>query len=148
MKALTVFIYFVFVSSYVMAQNNVVNINFEVDGKPTVYKNAVVEFFYSKDTIRVNVEEGKLVIPEPVFRRKVTAVFSVDKYFLRFDSIPITLNSYSPKWTLGVDKKPFDKKKLRAVKSWKKVQIVYYLHNDDGRTFTVDGMKKSKVIIK
>jgi len=129
-----------------MAQNNVVNINFEVDGKPMVYKNAVVEFFHNKDTIKVNVEEGKLVIPESVFRKKVTAVFSVDKYFLLFDSIPITLNTYSPKWTLGVDKKPFDKKKHWAVKSWKKVQIIYYLHNDDGRTFTVWRYKKSAVI--
>ena len=71
MKALIVFIYFVFASSYGIAQNNVVNIIFEVDGKATVYKNAVAEFMYNKDTIRVNVEEGKLAIPESVFKKKV-----------------------------------------------------------------------------
>lgn len=138
----------IFLSSYTIAQNNVVNVDFEVDGKPSAYNNATVKFIKNKDTLSTNIEDGKLSIPASVFRKRVTVIFYIDKYFLKFDSIPVTLNSLSPKWTLGVDKKPFDKKKLWQIKSWKKVQIVYYLHNDDGRTFTVDGYKKSKVIMK
>jgi hypothetical protein len=146
MKIVIIFIFLLFVSGCLIAQNNLVNINFDIDGKSTVYKNAFVDFVFNKDTIRVNVDGLKLKIPEYVFRKKVTIIFSVDKFFLRFDSIPITLNTYSPQWTIGIDKKPFDKKKHWQVKSWKKVQIVYYLHNDDGRTFTVWLHKKSSVI--
>jgi hypothetical protein len=148
MKTLLILILSVLLSSYTIAQSNIVNIDFEVDGKITVYKDAVVKFINDKDTISTNIEDGKLTIPAPVFKKRVTVIFYINSYYLKFDSIPVTLNSLSPKWTVGVDKKPFDKKKHWVVKSWKKVQIIYYLKNDDGRTFTVDGMKKSTVIMK
>jgi hypothetical protein len=148
MKISLIIIFSVLLSGYTVAQNNIVNIGFEVDGKTTVYKDAVVKFINDKDTISINIEDGKLTIPAPVFKKRVTVIFYIDHYFLKFDSIPVTLNSLSPKWTVGVDKKPFDKKKHWVVKSWKKVQIVYYLNNDDGRTFTVDSYKKSKVIMR
>ena len=148
MKTLVSLICSVLLSSYTIAQDHIVNIDFEVDGKPSVYKNATVLFFYNKDTIRTSIDGGKLIIPESVLRKKATVVFYINKYLLRFDSIPVSLNTYSPKWTIGVDKKPFDKKKLWEIKSWEKVQIVYYLHNDNGRTFTVDYYKKSEVIRK
>lgn len=148
MKTLITFIYFVLLSGYTIAQNNIVNVDFEVDGTQLIYKNATVKFINDKDTISTNIEDKKLAIPASVFKKRITVIFYIDKYVLKFDSIPVTLNSLSPRWTVGVDKKPFDKKKFRTVKSWKKVQIVYYLNNDDGRTFTVDGYKKSKVIMK
>jgi hypothetical protein len=148
MKTLITFIYFVLLSGYTMAQNNIVNVDFEVDGTQSIYKNATVKFINDKDTISTSIEDNKLAIPASVFKKRTTVIFYIDKYVLKFDSIPVTLNSLSPKWTVGVDKKPFDKKKFRTVKSWKKVQIIYYLNNDDGRTFTVDGYKKSKVIMK
>ena len=148
MKTLIILIYSVLLSSYVIAQSSIVNINFEVDGKVTIYNNATVKFINDKDTISKNIEDGKLTIPASVFKKRVTVIFCIDNYYLKFDSIPVTLNSLSPKWTVGVDKKPFDKEKLWMIKSWRKVQIVYYLNNDDGRTFTVDNYKKSKVIMK
>ncbi len=148
MRTTITFIYFVLLSGYTIAQNNIVNIDFEVDGMQSIYKNATVKFINDKDTISTGIEDKRLAIPTSVFKKRITVVFYIDKYVLKFDSIPVTLNSLSPKWTVGVDKKPFDKKKIRAVKSWKKVQIVYYLKNDDGRTFTVDGCKKSSVIMK
>ena len=148
MKTLITFVYCVLISGYTIAQNNIVIVGFEVDGIPSIYKKATVKFINDKDTISTNIEDGKLTIPAPVFKKRVTVIFYIDNYFLKFDSIPVTLNNLSPKWTVGLDKKPFDKKRHWAVKSWKKVQIVYYLNNDHGRTFTVDGYKKSKVIIK
>lgn len=148
MKTLIAFIYFVLLSAYTMAQNNIVNVDFEVDGTQSIYKNATVKFINDKDTISTSIEDKKLAIPASVFKKRTTVIFYIDRYVLKFDSIPVTLNSLSPNWTVGVDKKPFDKKKFRTVKSWKKVQIVYYLKNDDGRTFTVDDCKKSKVIMK
>lgn len=148
MKTLLSLILFVLLSSYTIAQSNIVNIDFEVDGKTIIYKDAVVKFINDKDTISTNIEDGKLTIPAPVFKKRGTVIFHINNYLLKFDSIPVTLNSLSPKWTVGVDKKPFDKKKHWVIKSWKKVQIVYYLNNDDGRTFTVDGYKKSKVIMR
>lgn len=148
MKTSLTIIFFVLLSGFTVAQSNIVNIDLEVDGKATIYKDAAVKFINEKDTISTNIEDKKLTIPASVFKKRVTVVFYIDKYVLKFDSIPVTLNSLSPKWTVGIDKKPFDKKKHWAVKSWKKVQIVYYLNNDDGRTFTVDGYKKSKVIMK
>lgn len=120
--------------------------NFELDGKPRFYKNAFVEFLYDKDTIRVDIKDGKLPIPDRVFRQKAATIFYIDKYVLNFDTIPVTLNMLSPRWVIGVDKKPFGKEKFTTVKSWKKVQIIYYLKNDDGRMFTVDGMKRLQVI--
>ena len=140
--------YSVLISSRAVAQSNIVNIIFEVDGKQSTYKNAIVRFIYNKDTINSTVENGKLTIPESVFRKRAIVTFFVDNYVLVFDSIPVTLNNLNPKWAIGVDKKPFDKKKFWTVKIWKKVQIIYYLDNADGRMFTVDGYKKSKVIMK
>jgi hypothetical protein len=131
-----------------MAQDNVVNIDFEVDGKQSAYKNAIVKFIYNKDTINTDVKDGKLTIPETVFKKRAIVTFYIDNYVFVFDSIPVTLNSLNPRWTIGVDKKPFDKKKFWTVKSWKKVKIIYYLDNADGRMFTVDGYEKSKVIKK
>lgn len=148
MKTLIVFIYFVLLSGHTMAQSNIVNVDFEVDGTPSIYKNAVVKFINGNDTISAKIEDNKLPIPASVFKKRTTVIFYIDKYVLKFDSIPVTLNNLSPKWTVGVDKKPFDKKKFRTVESWKKVQVIYYLNNDDGRTFTVDGHKKSKVIMR
>lgn len=148
MKTLIALIYSVLLSNYTMAQNSIVNIDFEVDGKQSVYKDATVRFIYNKDTITTNIENGKLTIPASVVKKRAIVVFYIDKYVLNFDSIPVTLNSLNPKWTVGVDKKPFDKGKHWTVKSWKKVQIIYYLKNEDGRTFTVDGCKKSKVIME
>lgn len=146
MKTLIILICSVLLSSYVIAQNNIVNVNFEVDGKPTDYKEAVVKFIDKQDTISINIEDGQLTIPITVLKKRVTAIFYIDNYLLKFDSIPVTLNTLSPKWTLGVDNKPFDKKKHWQIKSWKRVQIIYYLNNDDGRTFTVDRCKKSAVV--
>ena len=135
-------------SSHVMAQNNIVNINFEVEGKQEAYKNATVEFIYNNDTISTNIEEGKLSIPVAVIKKNATVFFYIDKYILKFISIPITWNDLNPKWTIGIDTSPFDKEKFWTVKSWKKVKIVYYLKNEDGRMFTVDDCKKSQVIGK
>ena len=146
MRKLITLIYSLLLGSYTMAQNNIVNIDFEVEGINSVYKNAVVKFISNKDTINTNIENGKLTIPKSVFRQRVTVIFLIDNYFLKFDSIPVTLNTLYPKWTIGVDIKPFDKKKFVTVKSWRKIEIIYYLKNTDGRTFTVDRCKKSTVI--
>lgn len=146
MKTLIILIYSVLLSGYVITQNNIVNVNFEVDGKQIAYKKAVVKFIDNKDTIGTNIADGQITIPATVFKKRVTVIFYIDNYLLKFDSIPVTVNNLSPKWTLGVDSKPFDKKKHWQIKSWKKVQIIYYLNNDDGRTFTVDHCKKSAVI--
>lgn len=148
MKTLFTILLFVSLGRYSVAQSQVVQVDFEVDGKPADYKNAIVRFASGIDTISTNIEDKRLSIPESVYKKRVTVIFSIDKYVLTFDSIPVTLNNLSPKWTVGVDKKPFDKKKLWMIKSWKKVKIVYYLNNDDGRMFTVDGCKKSDVIMK
>lgn len=139
---------FSLLSNSIIAQSNVVNVDFEVDGKQATYKSATVKFIHQGDTVNVSIKDGKLVIPDAVFKKRSIVTFYIDNYVLVFDSIPVTLNSLNPKWTVGVDKKPFDKKKFRTVKSWKKVQIIYYLDNADGRMFTVDGYKKSKVIRK
>lgn len=148
MKTLITFVFFALLSDHVMAQNNIVNIDFEVDGKQSAFKNATVKFIYSKDTTSAKVEEGKVTIPTSVIKKRSTVIFYIDKYVLQFDSIPVTLNNLHPRWTLGVDEKPFDKKRLWAIKSWKNVEIVYYLNPNDGRTFTVDNYKRSKVIRK
>jgi hypothetical protein len=148
MRILITLIYSVLLGSHVMAQDSVVNIDFEVDGKQSAYKNAIVRFIYNKDTINANVKDGKLTIPEMVLKKRLIVTFYIDNYVLIFDSIPVTLNNLNPKWIVGVDKKPFDKKKFWTVKSWKKVKIIYYLDNADGRMFTVDCYKKSKVIMK
>jgi hypothetical protein len=147
MKRPLIIIAFLIFSGNSIAQSNTVNILFDVDGIQLPYNNAFVEFVYNNDTTKVNIEEGKMLIPNQIFRKNVVVIFHIDKYVLNFDSIPVTLNNLSPKWTIGVDNKPFDKKYHVAVKSRKKVQIIYYLKNDDGRTFTVDGMKKSKIIL-
>jgi hypothetical protein len=148
MKKIIALIFIVVSSKYGIAQNSFVNFDFEVDGEKRPYTNAVVKFIQNSDTLIVNVKDAKLLIPSSVVKERVTAIFYIDKYVLKFDSIPITLNNMSPKWTIGVDEKPFDKKKLWMVKSWRKVQIVYYLHNADGRIFTVDNYKISRVISK
>lgn len=147
MKTLILLIYYIFLSSFSFAQSSMVNVDFEVDGKQLIYKEASVKFIDSRDTVSVNIENGQLLIPASILNRRVTVVFCINKYLLHFDSIPVTLNALSPKWTLGVDKKPFNKEKFLGIKSWKKVQIIYYLKNDDGRTFTVDSGRKSKIIL-
>lgn len=146
MRILITLVCLVLFNSYSTGQTNIVNVNFEIDGRPFSYKNAFVEFLYNKDTVRVDIKDDKLPIPDQVFRQKVVTIFYFDKYVLNFDTIPVTLNMSSPRWVIGLDKKPFNKEKYAAVKSWKKVQIIYYLKNDDGRMFTVDGMKRSQVI--
>lgn len=148
MKTLITLISFTLLSSHIIAQDNVVNIDFEVDGKQSSYKNATVKFIYDKDTTSAKVEGGKLTIPSSVMKKRSTVIFCIGKYVLQFDSIPVALNNLHPRWTLGVDEKPFDKKKLWMIKSWKNVEIVYYLNPNDGRTFTVDNYKRSKVIRK
>jgi len=148
MRILITLICSVIVGSYAKAQDNFVNIDFEVDGKQSAYEKAIVKFIYNKDTINTEVKEGKLTIPGTVFNKRAFVIFYIDNNVFVFDSIPVTLNSLNPKWTIGIDKKPFDKKKYRTVKSWRKVKIIYYLDNADGRMFTVYGYKKSKVIMK
>jgi hypothetical protein len=148
MKKIPLLLYAALLSSNVIAQKNDVNIDFKVEGIKLSYEKASVRFITNKDTTEVSIEDGKLSIPSAILKKRVTVIFLVDNYWLRFDSIPITVNLRSPKWTIGVDEKPFDKKKLWMIKSWKKIQIVYYLYNDDGRMFTVDSYKKSFVIRK
>lgn len=148
MKPLITLICFGLLCSYTIAQSNIVNVEFEVDGESLTYKNAIVKFIYDNDTTNATIEDRKLTIPQSVVQLKATIIFYIDNYVLRFNSIPITWNILNPKWTVGVDSRPFDKKKFWTVKSWKKVQIIYYLINEDGRTFTVDNCKKSKVIMK
>lgn len=148
MKILITLIFSVLLSNYIIAQSNVVTVDFEVDGKKATYTSATVKFIYQNDTVNTSIKDGKLVIPDAMFKKRSIVTFYIDNYVLAFDSIPVTLNSLNPKWIVGVDKKPFDKRKFWTVKSWKKVQIVYYLDNADGRMFTVDGYKKSKVIRK
>ena len=146
MKTLITLICSVTLSSYTMAQNNIVNISFEVEDKQQDYKNATAEFIYDNDTLSLKIEDGKLTIPAAVVKKKATAIFYIDRYVLKFSSIPITLNDLNPKWTVGVDTLPFNKEKFWTVKSWKKVEIIYYFKNEDGRMFTVDNCEKSKVI--
>lgn len=148
MRTIITLIFSALLSSYTIAQSNVINIDFEVDGKATIYKDGIVKFVTDKNTIDVSIEGTKLSIPDTFFRKNVTVIFYIDKYVLRFDSIPVSVNNLYPRWIIGVDRKPFDKKKFRTVKSWRKVQIIYYLENNYGRMFTVDGCKKSKVIMK
>lgn len=148
MKTLITLIFSILLSNYTIAQANIVSLDFEVDGKQTAYKNATVKFIYRNDTVNTNIKDGKLVIPDMMFKRQAIVIFYIDNYRLSFDSIPVVTNTLYPKWTVGVDKKPFDKKKFWEIKSWKKVQVVYYLNPNDGRSFTVDNCKKSKVITK
>ncbi|MBS1918621.1 MAG: hypothetical protein JST17_00040 [Bacteroidetes bacterium] len=148
MKTLITLISFVMLSSCAMAQNNNISISFEVEGKQQDYKNATAEFIYNNDTLSSKIENGKLTIPATVVKKKATVIFYIDKYVLKFSSIPVTWNDLNPKWAVGVDTPPFDKEKFWTIKSWKKVEIVYYLKNEDGRMFTVDNCRKSKVITK
>ena len=132
-------------SRFAIAQSNVVNFNFEIDDKETTYSEATVRFISNGDTISVAIKDKKIDIPASLLLKRVTVVFNINKYVLKFDSIPIALNKLSPNWTIGIDRKPFNKKKHPAIKSWKKVNIVYYLNNDDGRTFTVDNCRKKDI---
>lgn len=136
----------IFLGGYSIAQNNTINIDFEVDGKRIAYKNATVKFIYTHDTLTANIDDSTVIIPALVLKKNVTVIFNIDKYVLQFDSIPVSVNNLYPRWTVGVDKKPFDKKKFTTVKPWKKVQIVYYLQNNYGRMYTVWRYKKSAVI--
>ncbi len=148
MRILITLLYCVLIDNYAAGQDSIVNIKFEIDSKPIVYKDALVKFINNNDTISRSIEEGILHIPASVFRKRVTVFFYIDRYFLRFDSIPITINSLSPNWTLGIDKKPFNPATSSTGRSWKKIKIVYYLKNDDGRILIVDRAKKSVVIRK
>ena len=145
MRKIPIFILSVLLSINTKAQN-IVTIYFEEDGIKKNYEIASAKFINSTDTINAEILNGKLMLPESVFKKKRTVIFSIDNFWLKFDSIPITLNSQSPIWTIGIDNKPFDKKKFWQVRSWKKIQIVYYFKNDEGRTFIVEGCKKSVVI--
>src|SRR5436190_23915092 len=111
MKVLIILISSVLLRNYAIAQNSIVNVDFEVDGKQSSYKNGTVRFIYRSDTVNANIEEGKLIIPDAMFKKQAVVTFNIDNYVLIFDSIPITLNLLYPKWILGVDNKPFDKKK-------------------------------------
>lgn len=148
MKLLITFICFVLLSGYAISQSRIVNVDFEVDGKRIAYYNAKVKFIYNHDTLTAKIDDSTVIIPALVFRKNATVIFNIDKYILQFDSIPVSVNDLYPRWTIGVDKKPFDKKKFTTVKSWKKVQIVYYLVNNYGRMYTVWRYKKSSVIMK
>ena len=141
-------IYFTTLSSIAMAQSTAVKIDFEIDGKQTVYKSGLVKFIYDKDTISSHIENGEISIPESMLRKRAVVIFCIDRYRLIFDSIPVVVNNLFPHWTIGIDKKPFNKKKFGAIKSWKGVKIVYYFNPNDGRIISVDGYKKSQVIIK
>ena len=75
MRKLIALLCFAFLNNYAIAQNNIVNINFEVDGKSTANKNAIAKFIYNKDTINASIEEGKLTIPATVIKQKATVNF-------------------------------------------------------------------------
>ena len=147
MRTAIIFIYSVFLSGYSFAQNNTINVDFEVNGKRIAYKNATVKFIYIHDTLTANIDDSTVIIPALVFKKNATVIFNIDKYVLQFDSIPVSVNNLYPRWTVGIDKKPFDKKKFTTVKSWKKVRVVYYLQNNYGRMYTVWRYKKSSVLI-
>lgn len=149
MKTLIASVWLLLVCAYASsAQDNAVSVNLEFDGNLSAYKSGKTQFVYNGDTVSADIESGKLLIPPNVVKQKATVIFYIDNYVLKFGSIPVTWNTLNPQWTLGIDTKPFDKKKLWMVKSWKNVQVVYYLKNEDGRIFTVDDCKKSKVITK
>lgn len=148
MRTILTLIFSAMLSINSIAQDNVIDIDFKVDRNAIIYKEGIVEFISDKDTTDVSIKGTKLSIPDSFIRKNVTIIFYIDKYILRFDSIPVSVNNLYPRWTLGVDRKPFDKKKFRTVKSWRKVQIIYYLENNYGKMFTVDGCKKSKVVRK
>jgi hypothetical protein len=145
MKSLITFIYFALLSSYAISQNKIVNVDLEVDGKRVSYNNASVKFIYDHDTLTAKIDSA-VNIPALVFRKNATVIFNFNKYILQFDSIPVSVNDLHPRWIIGIDSKPFDKKKFWQIKSWKKVQVVYYLDNNYGRMYTVWRYRKSDVI--
>lgn len=133
-------------SSSAFGQTSNINLKFEVDGHEEEYNNCKMSIIRNADTISVIADKNKLALPSGLLKSRATVIFYINRYVLKFDSIPITINNLSPQWTVGIDNKPFDKKKHPVVKSWKKVKILYYLHNDDGRTFTVDNYKKKNIL--
>jgi hypothetical protein len=149
MKPLIAFVWFLLLCAYTSsAQDDTVSVYFEIDGAQATYKSGKTQFIYNSDTITIDIHSSKLFIPATVVKQKTTVIFYIDNYILKFDSIPVTWNKLNPQWTLGIATKPFDKKIFWMVKSWKNVQVVYYLKNEDGRIFTVDDCKKSKVITR
>jgi hypothetical protein len=72
----------------------------------------------------------------------------INKYALKFESIPISINDLYPKWNIGIDKKPFDEKNLWAIKNPRKTKVHYYLKNNYGKLFTVDLPKESAILRK
>lgn len=150
MKLASIFISicFLLISNYSVAQTDTVYINFSIDGKPLEYKNAVADFFSNNDTVRISIKNGRLDIPQNFIKKKATVVFYINQFALRFEEIPISINNLYPKWNIGIDKKPFDKKRLWAIKNPKKTKIHYYLKNNYGKLFTVDLRKESLILRK
>lgn len=132
----------IFLNSQVIAQDNIINIQFEVDGKPLNYQVSTVKFIYNNDTLTLRIEKGNLNIPPLLLKKNATIIFYIDNYILQFDSIPITFNKLYPYWSIGLDEKPFEDKNLWMIKHPKKVKVFYYFKDNYGRIFSVFCYKK------
>lgn len=124
----------------VVAQDNLVRLNFFVDGEEVkLNSNYKVSFITDLDTINAATKGDSLIIPSEI--RKADLTFSYGKYTLDFKDLNIVINEFNRSWIIGVDNKPFNKKKYHSIKHWSKVYLVYYLENNKGSRMLVQKRK-------
>jgi hypothetical protein len=116
-----------------------VNIRFVVDGNLMELKGDFkMGFIKQKDTIFGVIEEDKFLLPDGVKDGdKLSLFFLNSKYSLLFKSFTIVINAENPLWEIGVDEKPFDRKKHWSIKKWRKVKLVYYIQDSNGGRLTI-----------
>ena len=132
-------ILFCFYTLQCFAQNNGVNIKLIIDGNPIQLKDDFkMGFVKERDTSFGVIEGSKFLFPNGIKEGdKLTLLFLNSKYSLFFKSFTVVINGENPVWEIGVDEKPFDKKKHWSIKKWRKVKLVYYVEDSNGGRLTI-----------
>jgi len=131
---------FTYASKCAGQQKDHIAVVFDADGKiEDVGEELQVYFISNNDTLFAKTKDGNFSVPDDLRNSKATVIFNLREYHLTFESILVTWNTEMPKWTIGVDVKPFDMEKfpfIKKVVKWKKIKVVYYLQNGTGTQIT------------